>query len=61
MQLGWVYDIYFDWSLKQIHDRGYLRAIINLLPNTGQVRQATNCILNHTKKRVKRRDEDTDK
>lgn len=22
LQLGWVYDIYFDWSLKEIYDRG---------------------------------------
>ncbi len=52
MQLGWVYDICFDWSLKQIHSRNYLQTIIDLLPNTGQVRQATDCILDYTKKRI---------
>lgn len=52
MQLGWVYDIYFDWSLKQIHDRGYLQAIIDLLPKTEQVKQATDCVLGYTAKRV---------
>ena len=53
MQLGWVYDVYFDWSLKQIHDRSYLPAIIDLLPKTEQVKQVTNSILEYTEKRVK--------
>jgi predicted hydrolase (HD superfamily) len=52
MQLGWVYDVYFDWSLKQVHDRGYLQTIIDLLPETEQVKQATDCILDYTKKRI---------
>ncbi|OQY07681.1 MAG: hypothetical protein B6I25_01065 [Planctomycetales bacterium 4572_13] len=52
MQLGWVYDIYFDWSLKQIHDRGYLQAIIDLLPQTDELRQVTDCILEYTKQRA---------
>ena len=53
LQLGWVYDVFFDWSLKQIHDRGYLQAIIDLLPKTFEVKQATDCILEYTKKRIK--------
>ncbi|RKY13282.1 MAG: phosphohydrolase [Planctomycetota bacterium] len=54
MQLGWVYDIYFDWSLKQIHSRGYLQEIIDLLPKTKPVKQATDCILDYTKERNNR-------
>jgi len=52
MQLGWVYDVYFDWSLKQIYDRGYLKGIIDLLPKTGDVKQATDCIIKYTKQRI---------
>lgn len=52
LQLGWVYDVYFDYSLKQIHDRGYLRAIIDLLPKTDEVRQATESILQYTLNRI---------
>ncbi len=52
LQLGWVYDVYFDWSLKQIYDRGYLRDIIKLLPKTKEVRRATECILEYTQKRI---------
>lgn len=52
LQLGWVYDVYFDYSLKQIHDRGYLQAIIDLLPETNEVRQATQCVLGYTQKRI---------
>lgn len=52
LQLGWVYDIYFDCSLKQIYDRGYLHGIIELLPKTEQVEQAASYILDYTKKRI---------
>lgn len=52
LQLGWVYDVNFDWSLKQIHDRGYLQAIIEMLPKTDPVKQAANHILDYTKKRI---------
>ena len=52
MQLGWVYDVNFDWSLKQIHDRGYLQTIIEMLPETEPVKQARNYILDYTQKRI---------
>jgi hypothetical protein len=52
LQLGWVYDVYFDYSLKQISDRGYLQAIINLLPQTEEVKQVTDYVLSYVKKRV---------
>ena len=52
LQLGWVYDIYFDYSLKQIYNRGCLQTIIDLLPKTDEVRQATECVLNYAAGRV---------
>jgi len=52
LQIGWVYDIYFDWSLKQIHDRGDLQAIIDLLPKTEDVKQATEQIMCYVNERI---------
>lgn len=52
LQLGWVYDIYFDFSLRQIHDRGYLQSLIDLLPKTKDVEKAASCILNYTENRI---------
>ena len=52
LQLGWVYNIYFDWSLKQLCDRGYLQAIIDLLPETEDVRQATDYVISYVKDRI---------
>lgn len=52
LQLGWVYDVYFDCSLKQIHDRGYLQAIIDLLPKTDQVREVTDCVMDYVNKKI---------
>lgn len=52
LQLGWVYDVYFDYSLKQIYDRGYLQGIIELLPETDEIKRATDHILKYTRKRI---------
>jgi len=52
LQLGWVFDIYFDHTLKQIHDRGYLQTIINLLPKTDEIRQVTEHILAYVQNRI---------
>lgn len=52
LQLGWVYDIYFDCSLKQIHNRGYLRAIIDLLPKTDEVKRVAESVLLFVEERL---------
>lgn len=52
LQLGWVYDIYFDYSLRQLYERGHLQSLIELLPNTEEVNRATSCILEYTKNRI---------
>ena len=52
LQLGWVYDVYFDCSLKQIHDRGCLQTIINLLPKTEEVKQVTGLVLDYVQRRI---------
>lgn len=53
LQIGWVYDLYFDWTLKQIYDRGYLQAIIDLMPKTDEIKRVTEHILNYVKERVR--------
>lgn len=52
LQIGWVFDVYFDYSLKQIYDRGYLQTIIDLLPQTEAVRKATEHVLQYTRERI---------
>ncbi len=52
LQLGWVYDVYFDFSLKQIYDRGYLQALIDLLPKNEPVQKATTKLLDYTRARI---------
>lgn len=53
LQIGWVYDMYFDWTLKQIYDRGYLQAIIDLMPKTNEIKRVTEHILNYVQERVR--------
>ena len=52
LQLGWVFDVNFDWTLKQLYGRGYLQAIIDLMPQTEEVRQVTDHIKNYTIRRI---------
>lgn len=52
LQLGWVFNIYFDWTLKEIHERGYLQAIIDLLPETEEVIKVTDYILQYVNDRI---------
>lgn len=52
LQLGWVFDVYFEHSLKQIYNRGYLRAIIDLLPKTDVIKQVADHILQYTQERI---------
>ncbi len=40
MQLGWVFDVYFDWTLRQIRDRGCLDAIAHWLPDVAPAQRA---------------------
>ena len=54
LQLGWVYDVYFDYSLKQIYERGYLQAIIDLLPEAEAIQRATTKIMDYVKARIER-------
>lgn len=52
LQLGWVYDINFDYSLKQISDRGYLQTLIELLPKTEDVRKVSEHVLSYVRERI---------
>ena len=52
LQLGWVFDVYFDYSLKQIYDRGYLQALVDLLPKTEAVKQVRDHIFQYTQERI---------
>lgn len=53
LQLGWVFDVNFGWSLRQLYDRGYLQAIIDLLPETDDVCRVTDHILTFVRERIK--------
>ena len=52
LQLGWVFDVYFDWSLKLISDRGYLQAIIDLLPKTDELKAVTTYIITYVEQHI---------
>jgi putative nucleotidyltransferase with HDIG domain len=52
LQLGWVFDTYFDWTLRQMRDRGYIDGIICWLPQTAPVQHAISHIRNYVTARL---------
>jgi len=54
LQLGWVYDIYFDAALQRIVEQRYLEQLISWLPGTDEVRRATNAVMRYVQKRLKK-------
>lgn len=52
LQMGWVFDTYFDWTLRQMRDRGYLDGIARWLPDTPQVRTAADSIFAYVAERL---------
>jgi len=54
LQLGWVFDTYFDWTLRQMRDRGYIDGILCWLPDTAPIQQAVRHIRNYVTTRLNR-------
>jgi hypothetical protein len=52
LQIGWVFDIYFDYTLEVIDRRGYLQTIIELLPKTEDVRKVSERVLSYVRERI---------
>jgi hypothetical protein len=52
LQIGWVFDIYFDYTLEVIDRRRYLQRIIELLPDTQDVRKVSDHILSYVRERI---------
>jgi len=52
LQLGWVYDTYFDWTLRQMRQRGYIDGITCWLPDTEPVQQAVRHIMTYVAARL---------
>ena len=54
MQLGWVYDVNFTATLSRIKQRGFLEALLGLLPETQQVRKVKEKTLAYVDSRLQR-------
>lgn len=52
LQIGWVFDVYFDYTLEVIARRGYLQTIIELLPDTEDVRKVSGHVLKYVRERI---------
>lgn len=52
LQIGWVFDVYFDYTLEVIARRGYLQTIIELLPDTEDVRKVSEHVLKYVRERI---------
>ena len=52
-QLGWVYDVNFTATLKRIKQRGFLQMLIDLLPQTSDIKQVEEKIFEYVDSRIK--------
>jgi hypothetical protein len=52
LQIGWVYDIYFDVSLRRIVERRLLEQLISRLPETNEIRRATDAVMKYVQNRL---------
>jgi hypothetical protein len=52
LQIGWVYDIYFDATLRRIVEKRYLEQYISWLPDTDEVKRATGAVMRYVQKRL---------
>ena len=52
LQLGWVHDINFNFSLKQIKERDYLPQILNYLPDTPEIRIVGEKVFEYVDRRI---------
>ena len=52
LQLGWVFDVSFDWTLRQMRQRGYLDGIARWLPDTEPAQNALRHIMTYVAARL---------
>jgi HD superfamily phosphohydrolase YqeK len=52
LQIGWVYDIYFDATLRRIVEKRFLEQYISWLPDTDEVKRATDAVMRYVEKRL---------
>ena len=52
MQLGWVFDVYFDWTLRQMRDRGYIKGIARWLPDSEPAQRALGHVQRYVDERL---------
>lgn len=53
LQVGWVYDMYFDATIRRVVEKGYLEKFIQWLPKTEEVQRAVNAVRCYVQKRLK--------
>lgn len=52
LQLGWVFDTNFDWTLRQMHQRGYIDGIARWLPEIPEAQKALRAIRDYVQTRL---------
>ena len=52
LQMAWVFDLNFPYSLKKIQERNFLGDLKNALPDTGDVRKAFEFVSRELEKRI---------
>jgi hypothetical protein len=53
LQVGWVYDMYFDATIRRVVERGDIEKFIQWLPKDNDIQRAVNTVRHYVEKRLK--------
>ncbi len=53
LQIGWLFDLNFDYSVKRVYEKKYLNKIFESLPKNKKVELIQNVVTNYFEKRIK--------
>jgi hypothetical protein len=53
LQIGWLFDLNFDYSVKRVYEKKYLDKIFESLPKNKKVDIIQNVVNNYFEKRIK--------
>ena len=53
LQIGWIFDLNFDYSIKRLHEKKYLDKIFNTLPENHKVNQVKEIVNEYFRNHIK--------
>lgn len=53
LQIGWIFDLNFDYSIKRLYEKKYLNKIFETLPNNNRIKNIRDIVNNYFQEHIK--------